>query len=163
MNLDDSGPGSLRDAIAGTPAGGTVDFQSGLTGTIPLTSGELAISKDLTIAGPGASVITVSGNQASRVFDIAAAVNASISGLTIADGFASSFGGGILNAGTLTLTASTLSGNSVSIATFTAQGGGLYNTGSGTLTVIGCTLDGNSAVGTSSVPGGSGSGRGWYL
>jgi hypothetical protein len=33
-NLSDHDPGSLRDAIASTPAGGTVDFQRGLTGTI---------------------------------------------------------------------------------------------------------------------------------
>src|SRR6516225_6123166 len=71
-NLTDHDPGSLRDAIANTPAGGTVDFQAGLTGTITLTTGELAINKDLTIAGPGAGVITVSGNHASRVFNIAA-------------------------------------------------------------------------------------------
>src|SRR5262249_46453910 len=53
MNLADSGPGSLRDAIAGTPAGGTVDFQPGLSGTIALSTAELLIDKDLTIAGPG--------------------------------------------------------------------------------------------------------------
>src|SRR6516162_6075218 len=65
-NLSDHDPGSLRDAIATTPAGGTVAFQPGLTGTIPLTTGELAVNKDLTIEGPGADVIRVSGNHASR-------------------------------------------------------------------------------------------------
>ena len=65
-NLLDSGPGSLRDAIASTPAGGVVDFQPGLTGTITLTTGELTIGNDLTVNGPGAGVLTVSGNQASR-------------------------------------------------------------------------------------------------
>src|SRR5262249_45409401 len=109
MNLADSGPGSLRDAIASTSAGGTVDFQPGLTGIITLTSGELALNKDLTIAGPGASVITVSGNHASRVFDVAAPETVVILGLTIADGRSLS-GGGILNAGTLTASGLTLSG-----------------------------------------------------
>src|SRR5262249_37399020 len=80
-NLTDHDPGSLRDAIATTPSGGTVDFQPGLTGTIVLTTGELAINKDLTIVGPGADVITVSGNKASRVFDIGNYTTA-ISGLT---------------------------------------------------------------------------------
>src|SRR5690348_9803265 len=51
-NLDDIGPGSLRDAIAITPAGGTVDFQPGLAGTITLTNGALIIDHDLTVAGP---------------------------------------------------------------------------------------------------------------
>src|SRR5262249_30471777 len=63
INLSDHDPGSLRDAIAITPSGGTVTFQHGLTGIITLTTGELAISKDLTIAGPGASTITVSGSH----------------------------------------------------------------------------------------------------
>ena len=96
-NLSDHDPGSLRDAIATTPDGGTVDFQAGLTGTIILTSGELAINENLTIEGPGASVITVSGNKASRVFAIAN-FTVAISGLTITDGSVTdSDGGGIYN------------------------------------------------------------------
>jgi len=61
-------------------------------------------------------VITVSGSHARRVFDIAAAETVAISGLSIADGTVGNssprgaFGGGIYNAGTLTVTASTLSG-----------------------------------------------------
>src|SRR5262249_38381485 len=57
-NLSDSGMGSLRQAIIDTPSGETVDFQPGLSGTILLSTGELVISKDLTVAGPGATVIT---------------------------------------------------------------------------------------------------------
>jgi hypothetical protein len=91
-NLADNGSGSLRDAIATTPDGGTVDFQPGLTGTIVLTTGELAINKDLTIEGPGADVITVSGNKASRVFNIGKTV--AILRLTIADGFVQNLNGG---------------------------------------------------------------------
>jgi hypothetical protein len=149
MNLNDSGGGSLRDAIASTPAGGTVDFQAGLSGTITLAS-ELDIGKNLTIAGPGANVITVSGNHASRVFDFAATFTVAVSGLTIADGRAMavadvSNGGGILNAGTLTLTGCVLSGN-IASAVF-GHGGGIYNTG--TLTVASSTLSGNSANPTS--------------
>jgi hypothetical protein len=71
-NLTDHDPGSLRDAIATTPDGGAVDFQAGLNGNITLTTGELAIGKDLTIEGPGTNVITVSGNHGSRVFNIGA-------------------------------------------------------------------------------------------
>jgi len=82
-NLDDSGAGSLRQAIMDAPSGGTVDFQPGLTGTITLTTGELGITKDLAIAGPGASVITVSGNHASRVFDITPSDNVAISGISV--------------------------------------------------------------------------------
>jgi hypothetical protein len=142
-NLLDSGPGSLRQAILDTPAGGTVDFQPGLSGTITLTTGELAINKDLTISGPGASVIMVSGNHASRVFDIAATFTMSLSGLTIADGSVSgqAFGGGISNSGTLTVTNCALNGNTSA----TLEGGGIYN--AGTLTVSGSTFSGNFGAG----------------
>jgi parallel beta-helix repeat protein len=142
-NLNDAGMGSLRQAILDTPAGGTVDFQPGLSGTITLMTGELAISKNLTVSGPGASVVTVSGNHASRVFDITGTFTVSIAGLTIADGSVGypDIGGGIYNfGGTLTVTDSTLSGNTAS------SGGGIANSGAGgTLTVTGCTLSGNTA------------------
>jgi hypothetical protein len=166
-NLNDAGMGSLRQAIIDTPSGGTVDFQAGLSGTIILSTGELAISKDLTISGPGAGVLTVSGNHASRVFDIAAAFAVSLSGLTVADGFPTGFGGGIANAGVLTVTSCTLSGNSanggggggiysngtVTVADSTisgnsaSYGGGIYNQFGGTLTVTDSIISGNSAVG----------------
>jgi hypothetical protein len=140
-NLNDAGMGSLRQAISDTPSGGTVDFQPGLSGTITLATGELAIDKDLTIAGPGASVITVSGNHASRVFDITGTFTVFLSGLTIADGSVSgdtAAGGGILNDGRLTITDSTINGNSAG-----STGGGISG---GTLTVTGCTLSDNSAA-----------------
>jgi hypothetical protein len=140
-NLSDHDPGSLRDAIATTPSGGTVTFQPGLAGTITLTTGELTITKNLTIAGPGAEAIRVSGNHASRVFEIAATSTVAISGLTIADGEVSSGdGGGILNAGTLTVTDATISGNSASV-----EGGGIDNELSGTLTVTNSRISGNTA------------------
>jgi hypothetical protein len=151
INLDNAGPGSLRDAIAVTPPGGTVDFQADLAGTIVLTTGELAITKDLTIAGPGADVITVSGNHASRVFNIGPAFTVGISGLTIADGRETNAdGGGIRNFATLTISNSTLSGNSA------VNGGGIRN--QGTLTITNSTLGGNSAVEGSIVDGRAGGG-----
>jgi hypothetical protein len=143
--LDDAGPGSLRDAVASTPSGGTVDFQADLTGTIVLTTGELAITRDLTIAGPGADVITISGNHASRVFNIGAAFTVDISGLTIGSGYTLDTGGGITNAGTLTLTNVSLSGNTAAFSQGGGDGGGIFT--SGPLTVTNCTLSSNSAWG----------------
>ena len=53
---------------------------------VTLTSGQLVINKSLTIQGPGANLLTVSGNNASRVFSISAgAFNVTLSGLTIAN------------------------------------------------------------------------------
>jgi hypothetical protein len=158
MNLNDSGFGSLRQAIMDTPSSGTVDFQPGLSGTITLTSDELLIDKDLNIAGPGAGVITVSGDNASRVFELLPPVSAAISGLTIADGsisnISSSQGGGIFNRGRLTITDSVVSGNTTS-GTF-AQGGGIYN--AGTLTITESIISDNSATGTGVNASASGAG-----
>src|SRR5262249_29424471 len=113
--LVDNVPGSLRQALVDTPSGGAVDFQPGLAGTITLTAGELVIDKDLTVAGPGASALTVSGNNASRVFRVTSGVTVAIAGLTIADGRVTGAdvqGGGIYNAGRLTVTGSTLNNHS---------------------------------------------------
>ena len=84
-----------------------------------MTTGELLIGRNLTITGPGATNVTVSGHNTNRVFEIATNVTVSISALSIANGLVTgtsgntnnlnqsnggdALGGGILNAGTLTL------------------------------------------------------------
>lgn len=115
-----SGPYSLRGAIAGVNPGSTITFAPNLNGqTITLTSGELAISKSLIILGPGANNLAVSGNFSSRIFNIGGGCTLNLSGLTIRNGRAGNGassgtpgvpgnpggnGGGIFNAGTLNLT-----------------------------------------------------------
>jgi hypothetical protein len=94
-----------------------------LAGTIVLTTGELLVDKDLTIVGPGAAVITVSGNNASRVFEVAPGVAALISGLAVADGQAAT-GAGVLNDGALTLLDATVTGNTSRLFGFGGNGGG---------------------------------------
>ena len=138
-----AGTGTLRQAIidANATAGAdTISFAEGVTGTITLASALPQITHDVTINGPGAGVLTVSGANLYRVFDILSDVTdviVTISGLTISNGKSDS-GGGILNGGKLTLTNSTFSSNS---ATFV--GGGILS--GGTLTVTNSTFSGNSA------------------
>jgi hypothetical protein len=151
-NLMDSGPGSLRQAILDTPAGGTVDFEPDLTGTITLTTGELDISKDLTIDGPGATTITVSGNHTSRVFYIESADTVAIAGLTIADGSDHIRGGGVMNFGQLTITDSAISRCSTNDTA--SDGGGIAN--DGTLTVVHSTVSNNFGAGGAGVGGAGG-------
>jgi len=167
-NLDDSGPGSLRQAIIDVAAGSTITFD--VRGTIRLTSGPLVINKNLDIAGPGAKKLTISGNHASRVFVIQNTppnTSVTLSGMTIGEGLANfdpsltpplpqGIGGGILNrlAGRLTLSSVTVS-NSQALGDSSKNpagyygagyGGGVANAG-GTLAVFDSTFIGNLARG----------------
>ena len=141
-NTDDSGPGSLRDALAAAVDGDIIDA-TGISGTILLTSGELQITHAVTINGPGAGSLAVDGNGTFRVFDNLTS-GASISGFSITNGSATGdFGGGIFNEGgnsaTLRLSDCIVSGNSADF------GGGIFNF-NGALTVNNCTISGNGAA-----------------
>src|SRR5437899_9242072 len=56
-NTNDSGAGSLRQAIADANHDDTIDFDASVTGTITLTSGQLLVNHSVTISGPGANVL----------------------------------------------------------------------------------------------------------
>ncbi len=124
---------------------------------ITLTIGELSINKSLTIQGPGANLLTLSGNTASRVFSIQSANTVTITGLTIANGrvTGSNNGAGVLNNGTLTLTNCNIYGNSNP----TQAGGGIYSGGIGnpSLTLNNCNI-GGTAPGQPNSSGASGGG-----
>jgi CSLREA domain-containing protein len=141
--LDDTNDGtcdadcSLREAIAIAAAGDEIRF--GVAGTITLTA-TLQVNKNLTITGPGAGQLTVSGDDAYRVFAFGANVTASLSGLTIADGSADNGGGISKAAGSLTLTDCVVRDNAA-----TGVGGGIYQP-TGTLTLTNCVVSGNQAA-----------------
>jgi hypothetical protein len=138
-SLADNGPGSLRSVLANAPAGSTVHF--GVYGTITLTGGPLNLTQDVTIAGPGADALTISGNQTFEVFQIGAAATVTISSLTIAQGSSANLGGGIYNDGTLTLSNTIITGNFAS-----PRGGGIYNSPTGTLTLNQSIVSANSST-----------------
>ena len=91
-NANDTGNGSLREAIAsGVCDGGTITFNPAFFAapgsyTITMTNGEMAILNNMTIVGPGANVLIVDGNNASRIFNIGSGKTATISGMTITNG-----------------------------------------------------------------------------
>jgi hypothetical protein len=163
-NTNDSGSGSLRQALAGANDGDTIDA-TGVSGAISLISGELLVNKSVTINGAGADVLAVDGNAAGRVFFITLGETVTLSGFTIRNGHAGNAGGGIDNedGSTVTITNCTLSGNiaglgsgifnggTLTIANSTlsnnmaSEGGGTYNDGSGTLTITNSTVSGNMA------------------
>jgi hypothetical protein len=163
LNLADSGPDSLRAAITAAntnPGADVVDFAPSLRGTVTLTSGELSITDGLRIDGPGTGRLAVSGNDASRVFNIGSGTAVSIDDLTITRGYALLRGGGILNDGTLTLTRAVVSDNEVvglpgATPDVDAFGGGILNRG--TLAVSHTLFVGNRSTGGDGNPGGPGS------
>ena len=124
-NTDDSGPGSLRQAILGAnaqPGADTITFDPtafATPQTITLTSGQLELSDTTgteTITGPAAGV-TVNGGGASRVFEVDSGVTASISALTITGGDGDvRWAAACPTYGTTTLTDCTVSGNSARTA-----------------------------------------------
>lgn len=138
---------TLRDAIAAAGNSDIITFGSSAT-LITLTSNHPLVLNQapLTIDGGGGAV--VDGNLATRVFEVASVADITLVGLTIRNGQTIFDGAGIYNQGTLTLTQSTLSGNSAG-----GSGGGIYNS-AGTLTLINSTLSGN--VATSNSGGGGG-------
>ena len=151
--------GSLRATIAAATADATIVFAPNVH-NITLTSGELTINKSLDIEGPGADKLTISGNDASRVFEIGNGATVTLSNLTIANGQTFSTGtvlggGGILNDAdaTLNLTSCALVNNQATAGSgliIDVFGGGLLNLG--TAKVISCTFTGNQVLG-----GGTGS------
>ena len=80
-NTNDSGAGSLRQALADAVDGDTINFNSSLNGeTITLTSGQLVVDRSVAINGPGAPNLAVNGNAADRVFYISEDLTVTISG-----------------------------------------------------------------------------------
>jgi predicted outer membrane repeat protein len=134
----------LLAALAG---GGTVTFAC--SGVIMLTN-TITIAADTTIDG-SAQDVTISGNNAVRVFTLNSEVRFNLNALTIANGAVGDYeaGGGIsMRNGTLIVSNSTFAGNSA------YEGGGIYKAG-GAATLTNCTFTGNYAT-----PHGPGASRG---
>jgi hypothetical protein len=93
---NDSGAGSLRQAIADASSGDTITFSLPADSVIPLTNGELVIDKSLTIKGPGANQLTITREDSAYLFSIfkISGGNVSLSGVTITNGSSGSGNGG---------------------------------------------------------------------
>ncbi|HRJ41952.1 MAG TPA: Calx-beta domain-containing protein, partial [Caldilineaceae bacterium] len=141
QNTNSTGSGTLRQAVADVCPNGTIDFNPTLHGsTIDISpDGTIVIGKNLTIDGPGASLITVSGGTTQRVFRILADAVVAIDGIGVTGGATSeASGAGIYNAGELTLDGVWVFENGAS----PGNGAGVYN--SGTLTMTASSVFSNS-------------------
>ena len=138
-STEDSGAGTLREAVANALPGDTIAFAPDLPGDEITLSSQINLNKNLTIIGPGTKQLTISGGGQTQVFVITASAAVTITSLTIADGRTDfGQGGGIQNLGTLKLTNATLKNN------LAQDGGALYSTGILTLTNV--TISDNTAV-----------------
>jgi len=156
-NLNDSGAGSLRQALADASDSDTINFA--VSGTISLTSGELVIDKNITIIGPGSNSLTVRPSQGSffRVFNVTPSHSITIQGLTVSFGYAGfAQGAGIFLDEHVTATVA----DCLLTNNYTGDiGGAIFIDGYGggaMLTVLNSTITGNTA-GTSA-HGGMGAG-----
>jgi hypothetical protein len=146
-NTNDTGSGSLRQALVDSHDDDTIDFDSSLKGQIiSLTSAELVINKSIIVSGLGPNFLTVSRAQNAppfRVFHVIPEHSVTIQGLTISNGIAPEFdcGGGILNEGSsLSLINCTVSGNSTG-----GTGAGICADANATLTIESSTITDNYA------------------
>jgi hypothetical protein len=160
-NTNDFRDGSLREAIIDAGPKDLVIFDRGVEGTINLTSGPLAIDREMTIQGPGARKVTVT-NATGPGFEISGSAAVVIADLTIGNNaaagvndngnvvmtdctIAGNLGGGISvgQSDSLSLTRCAITGNS------TYQGAGIHNDGTAVLT--NCTIANNTAIYSTSV------------
>jgi hypothetical protein len=144
---------SLRGAVTAANTGGdaidNVTFKSDLSGQITLTGGELLVTDGTYILGPGAKVLTISGNNASRIFHTDPTTPGQPVGiydLRLINGHPSSGNGGAVSNqdALLKIVGSVISGN-----TAPGTGGGVFDQGGSNQGyddyIVDSTISGNSA------------------
>ena len=126
QNTNDSGAGSLRQAIADAGVGDVITFAPSLSGQMIVLASTLGVSKRLTIDGSGLiSQIQISGNNLRSVLSISAG-SVVLKNLHIRDGYAA----------------------------FSPGGGGIRYQIASPLSVIDCTFSNNHAANTSGLANG---------
>jgi beta-glucanase (GH16 family) len=148
-NLDDSGPGSLREALNLIADGGTITLDPALAGgTLTLTSGQLTVDSSVTVDASAAAPVTISAGGASRVLQVNAGAVVAMNDLVIRDGVAAPQGGGILNYGELSLDRAMVTSNleNSTGTSFDLGGGGIFNGDGATLNLTDSTVSDNATV-----------------
>jgi predicted outer membrane repeat protein len=163
-NTNNSGVGSLRqvliDAQSAPGTANTITFDPAVFSVpqiITLTSGAVQILTSVTVAGPGADLLTINGNNVGGVIYVntAPGLPVTVSGLTVTGGGGLSGVGIAENNGALTVSNCVITGNTVTVSGFSFAGG-IFSFG-GSLIVDGCTITGNSTTGNGGGIGSSGS------
>ena len=161
-NLNDAGAGSLRQAILdanAVPTDDVIEFAPGLSGTISLTTGEMKITDELSLIGPGSANVTIDAANNSQIFYIydaphVGALNVTISGLTLTRGVSTLWGGGAIASwsANTTLRDITITNSNAPGGVQTGRGGAILHALSANqqgrdaiLTLENCNISGNTA------------------
>jgi len=139
-NGNDSGPGSLRQALVDANDGDTINFDPSVN-MVTLSTAELVITKSITISASPQTVTVRSQTTQFRIFHVMPGYTVQITSLYITAGHGMNNGGGVFNdRSTLTIASCIISGNQP-----IGEGGGIHNTG--TLTLLDSSVSSNQAIG----------------
>jgi hypothetical protein len=146
-NLNNSGAGSLRQALADIAPDGTITFDPALAGGTMNLGGPLVPPHNVTIDAFDAPGITLDGGGTDRVLIVDPGLTVNVAHLTMTNGYGFQLAGGILNNGILTLDHVTLTGNlmTTDAGDFWQGGGGIYSGDGATLNLIDSTVSNNAA------------------
>ncbi|MFL7793665.1 MAG: family 16 glycosylhydrolase, partial [Anaerolineae bacterium] len=152
-NLNDSGDGSLRQALEDIAIGGTITFDPALAGgTLVLTTGPLVPVHSVTVDAADAPGIIMDGGSIDRVMIVDAGLTVNLIGLTVANGYGWDLAGGILNNGTLNMDNCTVTNSIADTGSFDPStdywkgGGGIYNGSGAVLNLVDSTVSDNNST-----------------
>lgn len=147
-NTADDGAGSLRKALNTVCVGGTISFSDALAGETITLNSPLTLGKDVTMDGSAAPGVTLSGDNAVRVFEVNAGTTATVKHLNVTNGYGWQLGGGIINNGDLTLDHVNVTNNTMATdaGDYWQGGGGIYSGDGASLTLIDSSVSNNHAA-----------------
>lgn len=95
-SCQDSGNGTLRDAVLNGPPGDPIDLTQLICGQISLTTGRIDVNRDVLIQGPGPDLLAIDGTHSDRVFNQNGNFTLALYGLKLQHGYSNTFGGGCI-------------------------------------------------------------------
>ncbi len=147
-SLNDSGNGSLRQALEDIAIGGTITLDTALAGgTILLSGGPLVPNGNVTVDASSAPGVTLNGRGVDRVLIVEPGITVAVSDVTFTNGYGFQLAGCVLNNGNLTLERVTVTGCTMTTdaGDFWQGGGGIYNGNGATLDLVDSTVSNNTA------------------
>jgi predicted outer membrane repeat protein len=146
-NLNDSGEGSLRQALEEIASGGTISFDPALAGGTLALAGPLVPSRSVTIDGSAVPALNLDGGGFDRVLVVDPGLDVTVIELTLTDGYGFQLAGCVLNNGTLTLDRATVTGCTMTTdaGDFWQGGGGIYNGDGATLNLVDSVVSDNTS------------------